>query len=213
MPARNLRPSASVRPFPARGLLPCSTARLTPRCERDRSSQRLGATASVRAQSARGHFQRTLQQTLITYAVGPRVLGTPARAVSTPFAPAVRFAPDESVPRGTQAVRRTLVPRLTSSVPRSRRQSASRHPSQYPRGSARALHRAAKSARSRARPRPAPPPLGASSTGPQDRVPLSTFSMSECTALNALVLTCPGVQDSKAKCSHKMPIQHVCSST
>ena len=121
VPTRNLKPPASVRPFPARGLLPCSTARLTPRCERDRSSQRLGATASVRAQSARGHFQRTFQRTQITYAIGPWVLDTPARAVSIPFAPAVRFAPDESVPRGSQAVRRTLVPQLTSSVPRSRR--------------------------------------------------------------------------------------------
>ena len=31
-------------------------------------------------------------------------VSTPARAVSTPFAPAVRFEPSESVPRGSQAV-------------------------------------------------------------------------------------------------------------
>jgi hypothetical protein len=55
------------------------------------------------------------------------LISTPARVVSTPFAPAVSFAPSESVPHGSRAVSRTLVPRHAP-----HRRLASRHPSQFP---------------------------------------------------------------------------------
>ena len=63
-------------------------------------------------------------------------VSTLARAVSTPIAPMVRFAPSKSVPAGSRAVSRALVPRRARAVSTPSAQEVSFAPSEsVPRGS------------------------------------------------------------------------------
>ncbi len=132
------RPRTSCLRLTLTDLWSAAALRLPPRCELRARPTRLASdierSAPVRpVQLPAGqhwcHIHRTrrpacsLRLSLLPY------ISTPTRAVSTPIALEVNFAPSESVPRSSQAVSHTLAPLQALSVPQSRRRLVLRHPS------------------------------------------------------------------------------------